>query len=94
MLGNVSGLKSFLMSIHILFIILIVSRSFLMLLLSILTMYQLLVHSWLSLPLLALCQFTFEELDRKMADLVSLAKSQTSNFRIKERFDFLIVVRL
>ena len=55
MLGNVDGLKSLLMSIHVLCIVLMVSRQFLMLLVGALTMLQLLVPSWLSLAFLALC---------------------------------------
>ena len=54
MLGKIAEFKSLLMSLHILYISLVVSRPFLMLLVGVLTMLQPLAPSWLSLPLLDL----------------------------------------
>ena len=89
LLGNVDGLKSLLISIHILCIILVVSRQFLMLLVGVLTMLQLLVPLWLSLPFFgSVSKFTFEEPDKEMADLIVLARSHASNFCIIEAFCF------
>ena len=42
----------------------------------------------------SMSKFTFEEPDREMADLVSLARSHTSKFHIVEHFGLPVVVRL
>ena len=82
MLGNVNELKSLLMLIHILCIVLVVSRQFI-LLLSNLTMLQLLVPSQLSLPFFgSVSKFTFVQPDKEMADLVALVKSHACNFHV------------
>ena len=86
MLGNINGLKSLLISIHILCIILLVSRQFLMLLVSVLTMLQL--GTLIVDPSFfgSMSKFTFEQPDKEMADHIGLARSQTLNFCIVERF--------
>ena len=42
----------------------------------------------------SMSKFTFEELDKEMVDLISLARAYTSNFCIVEYFGLPIVVRL
>ena len=40
----------------------------------------------------SISKFTFEEPEREMADLVGLARSHTSSFRVIERFGLPVVV--